>query len=86
MQPPDMGTEPGGLWNHGLGNAGFASHVGVVVKLTQLAQGPELESWTREGSDEAGCIHLALGARSGVVARKEPNQDSWKEEDDSGGK
>lgn len=25
------------------------------------AQGPELESWTRVGSGEAGCIHLAFG-------------------------
>lgn len=61
MQPPDVGTEPAGLWIRGLGNAGFASHVGVAVKLTQLAQRPELESWTREGSGEAGCIHLAFG-------------------------
>lgn len=73
MQPPDVGTEPGGLWDRGLGNAGFASHVGVAVRLTLLKG----QSWNP--GPEWGPARLAAstwpwGAQSGVVVRREPDR------------
>ena len=47
--------------------------MGVAVKLTQLAQRPELESWTERGPVRLAASTWPLGTHSGVVARKEPD-------------